>query len=768
MVPAIDSELESPSDAAHIARLDLTFTRFGSLISSAIDPFVSLDRATNLDELAVEIITTSKELKDESKPGPEEGREQRVKSLVTRKRRAWIQLLRELKRLGLSHTPTPNIVARLRDSSVVYGLPSSLQLLSYTQDLLTEPIKRQLIKSDDYHFRLLSELPNLHDIPASHHEDISTREVQRAIGSIESCVSMGFDNRTRLVEALDTQVRLSALATRIEEVGASAGVQPATAIKDLTQLMLFMTSQVAQSLKEVREELSNHKSALKGSFVDIADVEGIVDDAAALLSGDAAQLDRILATMAFGEVVLARPEEVEALQGARDHLLSTIEQLKNDFGPPSLRYLFQPLAEWLVTLEIPIVLLEVEAQSASTSLEAFKTSHSVLIDSTLVVVQELRKLSTQDIPLGTVDELPDLAIAKTSGLLKETLSTFRIPELLDQVEAFAAAAHRLLASSLSSSVVTNLLARVSPFLRLFADLFGRHLSSFLEWHKASLKLAFILVSIVKELSADGFCKPLEDDGKGADSGANGKTSDGTGMADGQGATNVSKDIEEESQIEGLETDVEKEKEEKQEEKEGDDDAVEMSADFEGEMEDRGDGDKDEDEDGDSDNESEPDPEEQIADVDPLDPSSVDEKFWGDENSKEQDSTNEEVNQETTKPAGESEMTAKDDKEDAPKPKPKGEDATETAAPDDQKDQPGPDAEAELDGMGDDEDGDEGEDEDELDAPPQADDGERLDERMPEADNLDLPDDMQLDGDDMKDDGDLDLSDMGSMGGKYYW
>lgn len=281
-------------------------------------------------------------------------------------------------------------------------------------------------------------------------------------------------------------------------------------------------------------------------------------------------------------------------------------------------------------------------------------------------------------------------------------------------------------------------------------------------------------------------QPSEDDGSGGDAGADGKTTDGTGMADGQGATNVSKDIEDESQVEGLEGEVDK-KEEKPEEKEGDDDAVEMSMDFDGEMEDRGDGDKEDDEDGDdSDSESQADPDEQIADVDPLDPSSVDEKFWGDEASKDS-SKNEEINQETTKQAGESEMAAKEDE--APAPQPKTDDNATEASKDEPKDQPQPQEDGtETGGDAEDENAEaEGEDEgdDDGDAVPQTEDGERLDERMPEADNLDLPDDMQvrstlslfshsieaysdslqLDGDDNTKEDDLDLgSVMGDLPG----
>jgi midasin len=762
-LPSIPVELIN-SQSPHIVRLDLTLSRLSSLIATSIDPFVSLDRATAIDELAVLVITTSKALKAESKPGEEEGREQRFKSLATRKRRAWIELLRELKRLGLSHNPSPQVVANLADPGFVYGLASSHPVLGLDASLLDEPLRNQLLRSDDYHFRLLSDLSALRECPAAHSEDISTREVQRAIGSIESAISLSFENRNRLLGAVDSYVRLLATSNRIDLVAEAGSVQPTQRSTPLVETLLERVSQVLVALTEAREELANHRMAL-GPSNEVTSVEAAVNNAHALLADDSRRLVDIVTNRA-GNVALSTPAETATLVLAREHLTSIIGQLSTSPGPTSLQYLLRPLREWSTSLAIPQVHSDDETTPSPSELATFETEHTTLVDSILVIAQELKKVSALEPAVIPDEDLPDLAIKTAGRSLQATLAIFRLPEMLEQITAFTSTAHRLSTSSHSSAVVAALLQRVAPFLRLFSNLINRHLSSFLEWHKATLKFAFVLTTVVKELSAEGFCKPAEDDGKEGE--ASGKTMDGTGMADGTGATNVSKDIEDESQVEGLQGEVDKE--EKQDEKEGDDDAVEMSADFEGEMEDRGDGDKEDDEDGDSDTESQPDPEDQIADVDPLDPSSVDEKFWGDEATKDA-STGEEVNQETTKSAGESEMAAKDDE--APKPQPK-DDPTEASADEkkDNKDElPTGDDGAEMDGDGDEEaDGSqegEGEDEEtEGDAVPQDENGERLDERMPEADNLDLPDDIQLDGDEKDEKDGLDLdSDMDDMGGE---
>lgn len=768
-LPSIPDSLALSSDATHIVRLDQTLGRLQSLVASRIDPFVTLDRATLVDELAVQIITTSKALKAESVPGEEEGRVARVKALATRKRRAWIELLRELKRLGLSHTPSPETVARLHDSGFVYALPASQDLVHLDASLLLDSLRVQLVKADDYHFRLLSEMPALRRCPIEHNPDVSTREIQRAIGSFESCMALGFENRSQLLATSTAHVAFEAAVLRLEQVSTSVETQPRATSRSLAEALLDCVSQVIAALAETRQELANHRLALRIDTVEVGNVDTVVATAHGLLVRDQGQLVQALASMASAELVLSSPAELVVFESARKNLIQVADGLATAVCPPSLAYLIAPLSTWINSLEVPVVrtALTVESLSIDGELAALKDSHTSLIDSVLVIAQELRKLADKDVPTDEGGDLPDLGIRLTGRTLQATLAVFRLCEVREQVNMLVVRAHAALASTDSIPTVAALLCRVTPFLRRYSTLVSRHLSAFLEWHKASLKLAYVLATVVKELSAEGFCRPSEDDGKG---GEDSKTTDGTGMADGTGATNVSNEIEDEEQIEGLQGEVPKE--DKQEQKDGDDDAVEMKDDFEGEMEDHGDGEEeDKDEDEKSDGEDQAEPEEQVADVDPLDPSSVDEKFWGDEESKDSGS-NEEINQETTKSAGESEMAAKEDE--APAPKPKGEESGDAEAKEDEAtDRPAPEDGEQMDGEdgdagddaadeegkdeeGKDEEGKDGE-EDEGDAA-QQEDGQRLDERMPEADNLELPDDMQLDGDDKKEEDDLDLGD----------
>ena len=106
--PSLPTGLATEGDAVHLVKLEQTAARLSSLAASALAPIVGAEHGAHLDSFAVEIIATAKELREEPL-GPEEGREQRVKNLIERKRRAWRDLLNELKRVGISPSPAPKI-----------------------------------------------------------------------------------------------------------------------------------------------------------------------------------------------------------------------------------------------------------------------------------------------------------------------------------------------------------------------------------------------------------------------------------------------------------------------------------------------------------------------------------------------------------------------------------------------------------------------------------------------------------------------------------
>uniref|UniRef100_A0A8C3JUM0 Midasin n=1 Tax=Calidris pygmaea TaxID=425635 RepID=A0A8C3JUM0_9CHAR len=176
-----------------------------------------------------------------------------------------------------------------------------------------------------------------------------------------------------------------------------------------------------------------------------------------------------------------------------------------------------------------------------------------------------------------------------------------------------------------------LLVRLKPMLCKYSDLILFYLTVSLASHRSTGKLLSVLTSIFTELAQKGFCLPkelLEDEaGEGATQFHD--YEDG-GIGEGEGKKDVSDKIESEDQIEdSFQKGEEKEKEDPDSKPdiEGEDNAIEMSEDFEGKMHD---GEKEKKE-NDEDSDEEEDLDKQMGNLDNAEADDkLDERLWGDE------------------------------------------------------------------------------------------------------------------------------------------
>ena len=226
------------------------------------------------------------------------------------------------------------------------------------------------------------------------------------------------------------------------------------------------------------------------------------------------------------------------------------------------------------------------------------------------------------------------------------------------------------------------------------------------------------------LSQQGFCQPPEGDDN--DEGGEGEAdTGGVGVGDGSGIDDVSKEIEDESQIEGLQgDDIENKEREGQHDNE---DGIEMDDDFEGALGDIPDAGSENDAESDADNEAELD--ETLGHLDEFDTSTVDEKMWGDEKGPEDSRDSEDqTNQDHSKKQGDaSEVVGKEGKQSKEKEK-QSEESEEF------------DLEGKDERSAEENEGNESNDPNVSGAP--------IDDQIPEANTLDLPDDIELGGDDV--------------------
>lgn len=172
------------------------------------------------------------------------------------------------------------------------------------------------------------------------------------------------------------------------------------------------------------------------------------------------------------------------------------------------------------------------------------------------------------------------------------------------------------------------LTRSLPFLSSYLRLAENHVASLVAWNRALLKFMYIFARTTLTLANEGFCRPLESDD---DAPGEANNFEGTGMGTGEGSKNVSDQIENEEQVEGLEDQPEGESPDDQNDKAGKDEMLDMEEDFGGKMQDVDERESNEasDNDDNEDKEDEDHLDEELGKVNPLDPTAVDDKFWDD-------------------------------------------------------------------------------------------------------------------------------------------
>ncbi|XP_044025553.1 midasin [Siniperca chuatsi] len=272
----------------------------------------------------------------------------------------------------------------------------------------------------------------------------------------------------------------------------------------------------------------------------------------------------------------------------------------------------------------------------------------------------------------------------------------------------------------------RMLVRLEPLLGIYSDMVRYYLAVSLGAHRSTGKLLSVLASIFTELTQKGFCLPQElmADGDATEF----HDYEGGGIGEGEGTKDVSDKIENEDQVE----DTFQEGQEKQEKGniKAEDNAIEMSEDFDGQMHDG-----DENEPGEDDESSKEDEEEldkKMGDLGEGQTDILDERMWGDdeeEEEEEEEGSDKEVESGQGMDQGESELVAKDDNLDAADPNKDKKNQDKDEWIDEEKEKIH-------------EQGDEREfDENEVDP------YHGQQEKRPEPEAMDLPEDLNLDQDD---------------------
>lgn len=556
-----------------------------------------------LQDFVVNVAQSAKELQKATPQYSTKENAEDIKHLRARKRRLFADVLKALREMGLKSNVSSSTISS--QSSVVLILASLQCPISLPDITCDSPIPSHPL------YQLLHLMDQVRSAVREHSTDLTSAEVARSLAYSESLLQVtiqqynSLSSHVEATEKLDTQ--LKALDTLKSSSRAEMSIW--------TQDKVMHNADLTDRCVAVATLLDFLLEAVKAQFR----LRGLAEDGAVhelqqwppRLRKQAGRLVDIFSSMPTlknttrREALQTTMDELASLKGVLDRILMQQPQL----GP-----ILRRLLPWLEVI-------------GPNDQRSHSTRNSLSIDD----LQE-KLFAAADMVLSSIQALKahdtstDEVVAERSWLISSTifatqrLRTCGVPQIEHQLVLIIDSIQRLGPDDLS--LAADMVANIMPIFQQYRQCLGTLLGNLSELHESSCRLAVQTADLFLLICKKGFCTPPEqskgEEGKGED------LETGTGLGEGEGAEDISKDIKDDEDL----TELAQEPNEKiQDQVEDEKDAVDMAdEEMAGQLDDAEDNQEDDASKSDDDQE---DMDEQEGNVDDLDPSTVDEKLWDD-------------------------------------------------------------------------------------------------------------------------------------------
>lgn len=635
-----------------------------------------------------------------------------VQHLKTRKRKVYADTMKELRQMGVKANLSTDQLARQEDLSTVLA---ALPVVGAGQ-------------TEYFLHKALSIIDQVRGIAKEHHGDLTGNDVTRSIGYLEGLLHTSVRQRGFLSKASNMLAQVQGPVLKANEFCATHEqdvVRVSTAKVDATATVRPSLSWLCAILDTGAGVVAAQTKLGKTNEVDELVLEMREWSGQLHESADAFEKLPILPSNVWSE---AHTHLEQSVQTQLDHFRKVFNTWMERF--PISRTVLQHVESFL--FYYPDATAQVMSSEQRVTVESHSKEILNTLDFVLGSMQDVES-ALKDLPTSIDDAGWLVREEKALSTAIEALYSLQISSLITKLLDSA----YLVSEDIDLRVIAALFGTIQPLLNQYLASYKSLVARFSALHTSTTKLLHRLAKSFIQVGTQGFCQPPEKSNDQDDKTKDEKLEDGTGLGAGEGAEDISKDIEDDEDLEELA----QEKGEREGSIEDQDDAVDMGdKEMEGEdgetaeKEDKGD---EEGEEGEDDAQSE------VGSVDDLGPSAVDEKMW-DEGGKEDDlkekEGNEDVgteNQDEQVAAGQEQKDGKDDKDE------KSEDKEEKEGGEE-------DEEMEM----------EGEDQEENVGVGET---EQMDPHAKEEETLELPDELNMDGNEDDDDNgdkndDMDMDD----------
>ncbi|PNY23678.1 Midasin [Tolypocladium capitatum] len=563
--------------------------------------------ADAVNEFVSGLNTSMAELRKETPPFLNDQNKDQIKHLKTRKRKLFADTLRELRNMGLKYNLGQDKLAEQESLAVILASTVPVELPCST------------LKEAEYLFHKTLDLaPKARTAAREHSDDLTGAEVGRSVGFVEGMINFALIQRSSLAVATKSLSLLQAAAGEFQRLGDSQKIGKLV-WRDRDGNWSRLLPWLAHMLRFASRLVQVH--ARLGQIDNDVVVQELQAWAARVgthlaSAGSLGKLPTQLASEAHMKLEAAVTSDLEVLQVVLDEFIR---------DKPSIAFILQQLRVWTQASS-----QQLSSQASVAELREFANAVSTLTDTILVAVESAKKKSgviLEDEEAGWLKKHSDTFFSMINQLHMKRVeeSVRRCIQLLQQVNVNEPQ------TSAAAMIIVGL---ATPILDQFLALCCQSVERGMELHRATINMAYHLTKTFTQLASQGFCTPQEKSDE--TSGDGGQPESGTGLGEGEGAEDISKDIQPDEDLSELAQEANKEE---SGEIEDEKDAVDMAdEEMEGEMgsvqgaEDDEEGSQKGDEE-----EDKNDMDEEAGDVDDLDPTAVDEKMWdGDDEKADKD------------------------------------------------------------------------------------------------------------------------------------
>ncbi|EAW14070.1 AAA family ATPase midasin [Aspergillus clavatus NRRL 1] len=686
-----------PTRPPRFQNVESTAGNMSNLYSSMPNEF---DLSEDLEEFVKFFIESIKEFKSQTPKALTEDNKDDVQHLKVQKRRFYADVLRRLMDMG---------VKRNANTSLIESQLTVAQVLATCSSLETGELTSPLVKASDLYFhRFLDLLPRVRQASRDYSEDLSNVEVSRSVGTVEHLLFTARKQRGVISPAISHLETLKSVLLKMSNIWASG---PASICKSQTEFssdrqeMRRTIAWLTPILGLAIEIIALHS---KFSQIDSSKVSGGLHTWKATFDRLRLSLDNL--------PDLPSGITSQCHKGVLEEVSISLSGLEADIARwtaerPDLSFALSQIIPWVKAKADATAWSQNED---SVAIQDFDAQLLAAVDKILISLQKLKDVPSSLESLGSLSR-SDEFFTKAMKAVHLSDVTSSLDSVLQNLQNLHVSTENTY--SLASALVASLLPITNKYFYICQNVIQR----FVSVHKETCKMSYVLAKSFIQIASEGFCTPAE---PSTEESKSGKLESGTGLGEGEGAEDISKDVGDDEDLSELAQQEQNEK--PNEDMEDSADAVNMDQEeMQGESNDR-EG-NDEEEDDESGSEGEDDIDEEVGSVNDLDTTAVDEKMW--------DGAHDEQQKETENEQGKGASEADE----------------QTAAQEKEKEKTDKDAEQE---------GDEEEEEEEEDEEAPEDEGEAVgredmdvtDPHAKEEDALDLPDEMQLDGDQKEDDG----------------